>query len=102
MGQRQVAGADRQNAPATEWYEGLSVRIMPLRNMVLVRLEPEAPLSGLQVIRPERVVRPAKILACGPEVRDLAPDMVALVNIVTATQVDGCYLVPAPSILGTL
>lgn len=70
--------------------------------MVLVRLEPEAPRSGLHLIQEARAVRPAKILACGPEVRDLEPDMVALVNIVTATQVDGCYLVPAPSILGTL
>ena len=78
------------------------MKITPLRNMVLVRLEPEVPRPGIQVIREARTVRPARVLACGPEVRDLAPDMIALVNIVTATQVDGCYLVPAPSILGTL
>jgi len=78
------------------------MRISPLRNMVLVRLVPEPAPSGLQVVRDAKAVRAATILACGPEVRDLQIDQVALVNIVTATQVDGCYLVPAPSILGTL
>ena len=78
------------------------LRIVPLRNMVLVQLQPEQPTTGLQVIREPRAVRPAKILAIGPEVHDLAVDMVALVNTVAATSINGCLLVPQHAILGTL
>jgi hypothetical protein len=76
--------------------------ILPLRDMVLVRLQPEAPPAGLPVVREARLVRPATILACGPEVRDLQPAMVALVNTIVATEVDHCLLVPQSAILGTL
>jgi hypothetical protein len=78
------------------------ITILPLRDMVLVELQSEAPQAGLQVIRESRAVRPAKIIAIGPEVRDLAVDMVALVNTVAATSINGCLLVPQQAILGTL
>jgi len=80
----------------------MSLKIQPLRNMVLVELQPEKPQIGLQVIRAPQAVRPAKILAVGPEVQDLAVDMVALVNTVAATSINGCLLVPQHAILGTL
>jgi len=69
---------------------------------VLVELQPEKPRVGLQVIRGPKSVRPAKILALGPEVRDLTINMVALVNIAAATSINGCLLVPQHAILGTL
>ena len=78
------------------------ITIQPLRNMVLVELQPEKPTTGLHVIREPKAVRLAKILAIGPEVQDLGVDMVALVNTVAATSINGCLLVPQHAILGTL
>ena len=79
-----------------------TLRIIPLRDQVLVELQPEQEQSGLQVIREPKAVRPARVIAVGPEVRDLTVDMVALVNTVAATSINGCLLVPQQAILGTL
>jgi len=82
----------------------MSLQIQPLRNMIVVKLQPHEQSSeaGLAVIRSERLVRPARIVACGPEVRDLRPGMMALVNTATATQINGCLLVAEATVLGTL
>jgi len=79
-----------------------TITVIPLRDMVLVELQPEQPQTGLQVIREPRAVRPARVLAVGPEVRDLTVEQIALVNTVAATSINGCLLVPQHAILGTL
>ena len=78
--------------------------VIPLRNLVLVRFQDEdnTTESGLEVIRDPKAIRPARVLACGPEVRDLKPDMVALVNQVAGTQIGENVLVPESAIIGTL
>ena len=80
----------------------MQIKIIPLRDQVLVELQPEPIPSGLQVIREPKAVRPARVVAVGPEVRDLQPEMIALVNQVTATAINGYLLVPERSVLGTL
>lgn len=70
--------------------------------MVLVRIRESRPTSSLAVIRDARPVREAIVLACGPEVRDLQANQLVIVNVLAATAVDGCLLVPAHTILGTL
>ena len=82
--------------------EGPILSILPLRDMVLVELQPEHPQVGLVVIREPKAVRAARVIAVGPEVRDLEVDMVALVNQVSATAINGYWLVPERSVLGTL
>lgn len=82
----------------------MSTRIVPLRNMVLVRFQDEEieTASGLQLVRDPRQIRPAVVLAVGPEVKDLRVDMVALVNQVAGTQIGENVLVPESAIVGTL
>ena len=89
---------------ATESQEGDLMRILPLRNMVLVRFQDEVmeSPSGLQLVRDPRAIRPALVLACGPEVRDLKPDMIALVNQVAGTQIGEQLLIPESAIVGTI
>ena len=82
--------------------EGPILSIIPLRDMVLVELQPEPIQSVLQVLREPRAVRAARVVAVGPEVRDLTVDMMALVNQVSATAINGYWLVPERSVLGTL
>ena len=78
--------------------------VIPLRNLVLVRFQDEdnTTESGLEVIRDPKAIRPARVLACGPEVRDIKPDMVALVNQVAGTRIGENVLVPESAIIGTL
>lgn len=78
------------------------MKILPLRNMVLVRFQERPALGTLWRPEEARTVRPAVVVACGPEVRDLHPDMVALVNSIAGTAIDGCLLVPESGIVGTL
>ena len=81
----------------------MAVNIIPLRNMVLVRFQDEGLQEGeLVVIRDPKLVRPARVLAVGPEVRDIKPDMVALVNRVAGTSIGEQVLVPESAIVGTL
>ena len=78
------------------------MKILPLRNLVLVRFQDEADESpsGLKVIHDPKVVRPAHVLAVGPEVRDIQVGMVALVNSVAGTQIQENLLVPETAIVG--
>ena len=80
------------------------MKILPLRNMVLVRFQDEDSTlpSGLVHIRDPRSVRMACILACGPDVHDLQPDMVVLVNSVAGSVIGEQLLVPDSAVLGTL
>ena len=80
------------------------VKIVPLRNMVLVRLDDEHTdtASGLAVVRDPRVVRPAVILAVGPEVRDVREGQRVMVNTVVATVIGDELLIPEYAILGTI
>ena len=79
-----------------------AITIIPLRDQVLVELQPEPKRPGIQVIQEPKAVRAAKVIAVGPEVRDLQPEMIALVNQVSATAISGYWLVPERSVLGTL
>ena len=80
------------------------MQVIPLRNLVLVRFQDEVTEteSGLQLIRDPRRIRPANVVSCGPEVRDVKPGMVALVNQVAGTSVGEWVLVPESAIVGTL
>ena len=81
----------------------MALRIQPLRNMVVVELEP-APvpaLGGLTVIREAQLIRLARVTACGPEVQDVVPGQRVLVNTAAGTQLNGSLLVAEPTILGT-
>ena len=81
---------------------GNAIQIIPLRDMVLVELESEIAPEGLTVICAPRVVQRARIVACGPEVRDLAPGYLVLANTSAGHRINGQLLVPAHAILGTL
>ena len=78
------------------------LKITPLRNMVLVRLEPAQSNGQIQVIQAPQAVQQAHIVACGPEVTDLEVGIMALVNTAAATQLNGQLLVPQSAVLGTL
>lgn len=78
------------------------MKILPLRNMVLVRFEQEREDSPLYVVRDPKMVRPARVLAVGPECRDMQVGMVALVNSVAGTAIGEDLLVPESAIVGTL
>jgi hypothetical protein len=82
----------------------MDLHIQPLRDLVVVELEAvPVPAAGqLQVIRHDMLMRPARITACGPEVRDLRPGMRALVNTAAAAQVNGSLVVPESTIVATL
>lgn len=77
--------------------------IIPLRNLLLVRLKPEETQKGsLIVIRDPRLARPAEVLAVGPEVRDVKVGDTAVVNSISATLIGDALLVPETAVLGTL
>ena len=81
----------------------MSLRIQPLRNIVVVELEPEAPppTAMLTVVRGPQLIRLARVTACGPEVQDVVPGQRVLVNTAAGTQLNGSLLVAEPTILGT-
>lgn len=81
------------------------MRLIPLRNLVLVRFEQERPDSELiTVIRDPKQIRPARVLATGPECRDVKVGMVALVNSIAGTSIGDSeqLLIPESAIVGTL
>jgi hypothetical protein len=79
------------------------VTILPLRNLVLVRLRPSPARSSLlHVIMSERVARQADVVAVGPEVRDLVVGQIVVVNSVAGTAVGDSMLLAESAILGTL
>jgi len=80
----------------------MTLRIQPLRNMVVVELESVPAVSGqLTVMREIPLIRLAHVIGCGPEVRDILPGQRVLINTAVATQLNGSLLVPEPTILGT-
>jgi len=81
----------------------MPLRIQPLRNIVVVELEPldQRAQGQLTVIREAQLIRLARVTACGPEVRDLQPGQRVLINTTVATSLNGSLLVPESTVLGT-
>lgn len=77
--------------------------IQPLRNYVLVRPENGTkPPSKLVVVAPERVICPFRVLAIGPEVRDVQLGQIVLANRLTGTSIGNDFLLPESAIVGYL
>lgn len=79
------------------------MKISPLRNMVLL-----APTDGhqastiLTVVSPERAICRFRVVACGPEVRDVAEGQTVLANRLAGTVIGAEILLPESSILGVI
>lgn len=79
------------------------MKIQPLRNMVLVcPTNGKSPRSTLHVIAPERVVCPFRVVAIGPEVRDIQVGQTVLANRLAGTQIGSELLIPESALVGTL
>ena len=79
------------------------MKVLPLRNMVLVRPQNGTKLSSsLVVIAPERAICRFLVVAVGPEVRDVRPQQIVLANRLAGTTIGSELLIPESSILGTL
>lgn len=79
------------------------MRIIPLHNMVLVRLHNGTkPTSQLVVIAPEQAICRFTVLAVGPEVRDVSEGQIVLANRLAGTAIGSELLIPESSILGVL
>lgn len=79
------------------------MKILPLHRMVWVHLEaPNGHSGGLVVVRPESPIRTARVIACGPEVRDVQTGQRVVVNSLAGTTVGDECLVPESAILGVL
>ena len=78
------------------------VQIQPLGSMVLVKLQDAPQHSRLHTVQEAAVVRRARILAIGPEVQDLAPQQLVLVNTLAGMAIQDQLLVPEIAILATL
>lgn len=79
------------------------MKISPLRNMVLL-----APTDGhqastiLTVVSPDRAICRFRVVACGPEVRDVSEGQTVLANRLAGTVIGDQFLIPETAILGTL
>lgn len=80
------------------------MRIIPLRNQILVQFADTKQESkgGIQLIRDPRVARPARVLAVGPEVRDVRVGQTVVANSVAGAAIEDALLLPETAILGTL
>lgn len=79
------------------------MKVLPLRNMVLVRLHNGTKsTSPLVVITPERAICRFTVLAVGPEVRDVKPEQIVLANRLAGPVIGSEFLIPESAILGTL
>lgn len=79
------------------------MKIIPLRNIVLVRLQNGTKLaSPLVVIASERAICRFHVIACGPEVRDVKPEQIVLANRLAGTAIGSEFLIPESAILGIL
>lgn len=76
--------------------------IIPLRNLVLVQLQESKQTGRIIQVSDDRTARPAKVMAVGPEVRDVKLGDVAIVNTVTGTVIGDHLLVPETAVLGVL
>ena len=77
--------------------------LLPLQNYVLVELLPEAPRSALLVVisSPARAQR-AKVVAVGPEVKDVKAGAEVLVSRLAGQEVGDKVLLREESVLATL
>ena len=80
----------------------MTVRVEPLRDLILVALRPIPDKTG-SIIRVSHFTpaRWANVLAVGPEVRDVSVGMGVLVNPLIGTVIEGGLLYPEGSILAT-
>lgn len=79
------------------------MKIIPLRNMVLVRPQNgTTSTSSLVVIKPEQTICRFLVIACGPDVRDVKPEQIVLANRLTGMSIGSELLLPESAILGTL
>lgn len=79
------------------------MKILPMHAMVWVHLEaPNGHTGAVEVIRAPSPIRTARVIACGPEVRDVRPEQRVVVNSLAGTTVGDECLVPESAILGTL
>ena len=78
------------------------MKVLPLRDMVLVRFQENGHPKGLVMVHESKVVRPALVVAIGPEVRDVCPEQRVVVNSLAGTTVGDECLVPESAILGVL
>ena len=76
--------------------------IIPLRNLVLVQLQPDTKKGPLIMVADNRTAKPATVVAVGPEVRDVKVGQTAIVNIVTGTVIGAHLLVPETAVLGVV
>lgn len=77
------------------------MRVEPLRNQVLLELAPNgAAASKVVVLAPERAICRFRVVACGPEVRDIRAGQIVLANRLAATVIGDQLLLPESAILG--
>lgn len=77
--------------------------ILPLRSMVLLAPHANgAPSSKLVVVASERAICRFRVVACGPEVRDVQAGQIVLANRLAATVIGGQFLLPESAILGVV
>jgi co-chaperonin GroES (HSP10) len=80
------------------------MRIEPLRNQVVVRVEENGhPRGRIQVVTANRpAVRQAVVVRVGPECRDVGVGERVVVNLLTMTQVGEEWLVAEHQVLGSV
>jgi hypothetical protein len=80
----------------------MSVTFSPLRNGVLLQLEPTPERSSIIAVQKahEDLVRFATIVAVGPEVRDAKVGQRVIASITAGVEVPGGHLITEPAIIG--
>jgi co-chaperonin GroES (HSP10) len=78
-------------------------KIIPLQNMVLLRLLEQPPVSKLIIVLDDtRIAKRAKVERIGPEVYDLSEGQIVLFNSAAGMVVGDEILVRESAVLGTL
>jgi co-chaperonin GroES (HSP10) len=99
-----MLGANYVNA--NEYYtfcQGGFVKVIPLQNLVLLRLLPQPPVSKLIVVLSDtRIAKRAEVVAVGPEVLDLTVGNTVLFNSAAGMAIGDEVLVRESAVLGTL
>lgn len=84
----------------------MTLRIEPLRDLLVVRPLPHAPRSTvLSVVEPARTSSHAMVVACGPEVRDLAVGQRIVMSTLQGVSIDlgePLILLRAGAVLGVV
>jgi hypothetical protein len=79
------------------------MRVLPLQNIVLLRLLPQPPVSKLIIVLEDmRLAKRAEVVRVGPEVYDLAAGQTVLFNSATGMGIGDEILVRETAVLGTL